>query len=162
MEAPPTPDHDILALPARAQLVRALGELRRPGTTQELADRVGRHPNTVRTQLQILADAGLLERRTAQRRRGRPRCTTRSRRWASRRISSRTAPDRPPLVLRNCPYREAVRENQAAICRLHKGITAGLLDRLDPHAKLSGFVPKDPYAAGCIIALEGVSHAEIA
>jgi hypothetical protein len=37
-----------------------------------------------------------------------------------------------------------------------------LLDRLDPQAKLSGFVPKDPYAAGCLIALEGVSRAEIA
>jgi predicted ArsR family transcriptional regulator len=221
MDVPLTPEDDLLALPARARLFRALGELRRPGTTQELADRVGRHPNTVRTQLQILADAGLLERRTAQQRRGRPRdewaiapdakpaghwplAYANLSRWLARAAGDleaieragreigrelapetprgstadsmhdalasmgfaphleSTAPERPRFVLRTCPYREAVRENQPAICRLHKGITAGLLDRLDPHAKLSGFVPKDPYAAGCIIALEGVAHAEIA
>jgi predicted ArsR family transcriptional regulator len=54
-----------------------------------------------------------------------------------------TAPDRLHSVLRTCPYRDAIRENQASVCRLHKGITAGLLDQLDPHAKLSGFIAKD-------------------
>jgi hypothetical protein len=34
--------------------------------------------------------------------------------------------------------------------------------RLDPDAKLGGFVAKDPYAAGCLITLEGVTSAEIA
>ena len=48
------------------------------------------------------------------------------------------------FCLGNCPYREAVRENQPAICALHKGITRGLLDVLAPDAKLAGFVPHDP------------------
>jgi len=221
MDLPQTPEHDLLALPVRARLFRALGELRRPGTTQELAHRVGRHPNTARTQLQLLTDAGLLERRTTRQRRGRPRdewaiapdakpagqspqaygqlsrwlaraagdldAIERAGREIGREIAPETprrptadsmhgalaamgfapqlepaAPERPRLVLRNCPYREAVRENQAAICRLHKGITAGLLDRLDPDAKLGAFVAKDPYAAGCLITLEGVAPAELA
>ena len=221
MDISPTAEDDILALPVRARLLRALDELGRPGTTQELAHRVGRHPNTVRTQLRILADAGLLERRTTQQRRGRPRdewaigpdakpagqphqpyrqlsrwlaraagdleAVERAGREIGREIApetptkptadamhdaltamgfaprlEQTAPDRLRFVLRTCPYRDAVRENPGAVCRLHKGITAGLLDRLDPRAKLSRFVAKDPYAAGCLIALEGVARAEIA
>jgi predicted ArsR family transcriptional regulator len=217
MGIPPTSDDDILALPVRTRLFRALSELRRPGTTQELAQHVGRHPNTVRIQLRLLADAGLIERRTTQQRRGRPRdewaisadakpagqpypAYRQLSRWlaraagdlegverAGREIGREiapetshkptadtmhdalsamgfaprlepTAPDRLHFVLRTCPYRDAISENQAAVCRLHKGITAGLLDRLDPHAKLSGFTAKDPYAAGCLIALEGVSR----
>ena len=59
--------------------------------------------------------------------------------------------------LRNCPYRDAVRENQPAICALHKGITRGLLDVLAPEAKLSRFVPHDPDQAGCLIELRGLS-----
>ena len=59
--------------------------------------------------------------------------------------------------LRNCPYRDAVRENQPAICALHKGITRGLLDMLAPTAKLSDFVPHDPDRAGCLIELRGLS-----
>jgi len=58
--------------------------------------------------------------------------------------------------LRNCPYRDAVRENQPAICALHKGITRGLLDMLAPQAKLSAFVPHDPDEAGCVIELRGL------
>jgi predicted ArsR family transcriptional regulator len=217
MDIPLTADDDILALPVRARLFRALTELGRPGTTQELAQRVGRHPNTVRIQLRLLADAGLIERRTTRQRRGRPRdewairadaqpageprqayrqlsrwlaraardleAVERAGREIGREIAPQTshkptadamhdaltamgfaprlepaAPDRLRFVLRTCPYRDAIREDQAAVCRLHKGITAGLLDRLDPHAKLSGFTAKDPYAAGCLIALEGVSR----
>jgi predicted ArsR family transcriptional regulator len=63
------------------------------------------------------------------------------------------------LVLHNCPYRDAVRENQPAVCRLHRGITSGLLDRLDPSAKVAAFIPKDPYAAGCVIDLDAVTPA---
>jgi predicted ArsR family transcriptional regulator len=55
--------------------------------------------------------------------------------------------------LRNCPYRDAVHENQPAICTLHKGITRGLLEVLAPEAKLTGFVPHDPDEAGCLIEL---------
>ena len=60
------------------------------------------------------------------------------------------------FCLRNCPYRDAVRENQPAICALHKGITRGLLDVLEPEAKLSAFVPHDPDNAGCLVELRGL------
>lgn len=53
--------------------------------------------------------------------------------------------------LGNCPYRDAVRENQPAICALHRGITLGLLDVIDPDAELTGFTPRDPDSAGCLI-----------
>jgi predicted ArsR family transcriptional regulator len=55
--------------------------------------------------------------------------------------------------LGNCPYRDAVRENQPAVCTLHRGLTQGLLDRLGPDVHLADFVAKDPYAAGCVIEL---------
>jgi hypothetical protein len=50
-----------------------------------------------------------------------------------------------------------VRENQEAVCTLHRGITRGLLDVLQPQVKLAGFVPRDPDAAGCLIELTGVT-----
>jgi predicted ArsR family transcriptional regulator len=53
--------------------------------------------------------------------------------------------------LGNCPYADAVRENQPVVCTLHKGLTRGLLDQLSPSARLTGFVPKDPELAGCLI-----------
>ena len=68
---------------------------------------------------------------------------------------ARPAPDRATICLGNCPYRDAVRENQPAICALHKGITRGLLDILEPHATLTRFVPHDPDQAGCVIELCG-------
>ena len=70
----------------------------------------------------------------------------------------RLAPDRLRYVLRNCPYRGAVQENQPAVCTLHRGVTAGLLERIDPEASLVGFVPKDPDVAGCLI--DVAEHAE--
>lgn len=57
------------------------------------------------------------------------------------------------FVLGNCPYREAAAANPAVVCSLHRGITQGLLDRLDPRRRLTGFVPKDPFTAGCLIEL---------
>jgi predicted ArsR family transcriptional regulator len=60
------------------------------------------------------------------------------------------------FCLGNCPYRDAVRENQQAICTLHRGMTRGLLDIMAPRAKLAGFVPRDPETAGCEIELSGV------
>lgn len=57
------------------------------------------------------------------------------------------------FCLGNCPYRDAVVENQPAICALHRGITRGLLDALEPEAKLAAFVPHDPDQAGCLIEL---------
>jgi predicted ArsR family transcriptional regulator len=55
----------------------------------------------------------------------------------------------------NCPYRDAVRENQDVVCTLHRGITRGLLDQISPGTKLAAFVPLDPYTAGCRIELRG-------
>jgi predicted ArsR family transcriptional regulator len=57
--------------------------------------------------------------------------------------------------LGNCPYRDAVRENADVVCTLHRGITRGLLDKLAPASKLSGFVARDPFLAGCLIELRG-------
>jgi predicted ArsR family transcriptional regulator len=51
--------------------------------------------------------------------------------------------------LENCPYRESVRESPDVVCSLHRGITEGLLERLDPEARLVGFQPRDPDRAGC-------------
>ena len=51
----------------------------------------------------------------------------------------------------NCPYRDSVRENPDVICTLHRGITAGVLERLDPDARLTGFEPHDPDRAGCMV-----------
>jgi predicted ArsR family transcriptional regulator len=55
------------------------------------------------------------------------------------------------LCLNNCPYRDAVHENQPVICTLHRGITLGLLDVLDPEAELDEFVANDPDTAGCTV-----------
>jgi predicted ArsR family transcriptional regulator len=213
MDIPPTSENDVLAQPIRARLFQALAELRRPATTQELAALVGRHPNTVRVQLQRLSDAGLLERRRAAQRRGRPRqewaiaanarptgqrpqAHMQLSQWLARAIGTTGrledieaagreigrelapqqqgrdvvdalhdaltalgfAPQRRPIngrgvryVLGNCPYREAVAQNQPVVCTLHRGMTTGMLDRLDRTAKLVAFVAKDPYAAGCLI-----------
>jgi len=75
------------------------------------------------------------------------------------------APQRQPakagrVVFRlgNCPYREAVRENQPVVCALHRGLTRGLLDQLDPAARLTSFAPRDPNLAGCLIEVEGFAR----
>jgi len=60
MDVPPQPD--ALALPTRKRLFAELSELRRPAGTEELAGRVGLHPNGVRTQLERLREAGLVSR----------------------------------------------------------------------------------------------------
>jgi predicted ArsR family transcriptional regulator len=62
--------------------------------------------------------------------------------------------------LRNCPYRDAVRENQPAVCALHRGITRGLLDVTAPEARLAGFEPRDPDLAGCLIQIAGMPSVE--
>ena len=64
---------DALAQASRARLFRLLGELQRPASTEELAERLGLHPNGVRTHLERLDDAGLVVRGRERRPRGRPR-----------------------------------------------------------------------------------------
>jgi predicted ArsR family transcriptional regulator len=53
--------------------------------------------------------------------------------------------------LTNCPYRASVRENPEAVCRLHRGITEGLLEQLSPGSRLTVFEPHDPDTAGCLV-----------
>jgi len=215
---------DALSQPTRARLFALLAGTGRPATTAELADRLGLHPNGVRTHLDRLERAGLIARDRAQQPRGRPpdawtiapdarpggRAPTAYQdlgRWLARALKARPAglrgvestgrqigqelaPERAithpdavqsaltglgfqPIVilrddnrltlrLRNCPYRAVVRENQPAICALHKGITRGLLDVLQPHAKLQNFVPHDPDKAGCEIELRALHPPPVA
>jgi predicted ArsR family transcriptional regulator len=73
MERSRLPDDGPLASPTRARLFAALAEIRRPATTRELAERTGRHLNTVRVALQRLEADGLVECRKEPQARGRPR-----------------------------------------------------------------------------------------
>lgn len=57
--------------------------------------------------------------------------------------------------LGNCPYRDVVRERQALVCSLHRGMTRGLLETLGEEGELTAFVPKDPDEAGCLITVAG-------
>lgn len=57
--------------------------------------------------------------------------------------------------LGNCPYREVVRERQALVCSLHRGMTRGLLDTLQDDGELAAFVPMDPDEAGCLVTVTG-------
>jgi len=67
--------------------------------------------------------------------------------------------DAVTFCLGNCPYRDAVHEDPPAICALHKGITRGLLDVLEPNARLTKFVSKNPDEAGCLIGVHGLGQA---
>ncbi|HEY1689882.1 MAG TPA: helix-turn-helix domain-containing protein [Solirubrobacteraceae bacterium] len=210
---------DPLSQPTRARLFALLGELRRPANTEELAERLQLHPNGVRTHLERLAEAGLVQREREHLARGRPRDTwtidpdaqpggdppsayADLGRWLVRALSAGGArirdieatgrqigrelaaetagtsgeqrmhtalvtlgfqPRREPhpkdrrltYCLRNCPYREAAHEQQQVVCDLHRGLTRGLLDVIEPKTKLAGFVPSDPYTAGCLVKLHG-------
>jgi predicted ArsR family transcriptional regulator len=72
------------------------------------------------------------------------------------------AGDRLTYRLRNCPYREAVRESQTLVCGLHRGLTRGMLETIDPETDLIGFVAKDPDTAGCLVELRGRMAAQAA
>lgn len=69
--------------------------------------------------------------------------------------------DRTTFCLGNCPYRDAVYENQPTICALHKGITRGLLDVIAPEARLSSFTPHDPDQASCTIEVRGLDASSV-
>ncbi len=196
-----------------------LGELRRPASTEELAEELGLHPNGIRLHLERLHDAGLVDRRRERIARGRPRDAwaispdaqpggdpptgyAELARWLVRSLASSGvrvrdmeatgrrigrglvaeddsarpaeqqlfdvlsslgfAPAREPLGkdrlvyrLRNCPYREAVHERQPLVCGLHRGLTTGLLETLDPETRLVAFEPHDPDLAGCLVRVRG-------
>jgi predicted ArsR family transcriptional regulator len=72
MDLPTRPD-DALAQPTRAQLFTLLNDLRRPASTEELAEDLGLHPNGVRVHLDRLREAGLVTRERPRHGRGRPR-----------------------------------------------------------------------------------------
>jgi predicted ArsR family transcriptional regulator len=214
----PTTNAGELAQPTRARLFTLLGELQRPASTDELAQRLQLHPNGVRVHLERLHGAGLLVRERERGARGRP-----ADRWsispdarpggepptayaelgrylvralsaiqvdleeveaAGREIGRDLAADddaRPAearlygtLValgflpereaaepgalqyrLGSCPYRDVARERQPVVCTLHRGITQGLLDGIDPQATLDAFVPQDPDEAGCLVRVSG-------
>lgn len=71
-----------------------------------------------------------------------------------------TPPSRVRYRLCNCPYRAAARENAEVVCVMHRGITAGMLAELEPEARLSEFVIRDPDRAGCEIEVAGTRWAE--
>lgn len=55
--------------------------------------------------------------------------------------------------LGNCPYRESALANPDVVCELHRSMTVGLLERLDPDASLTGFEVRDPREAGCVVSV---------
>jgi predicted ArsR family transcriptional regulator len=202
----------------RARLFGVLTELGRAAATDELAGRLGLHPNGVRIHLDRMLEAGLVVRRRVRQPRGRPRdewavsaeaqpggdpphAYEELSRWLARAIPAgparlreieragrevgrelapedavsaqealrdtltalgfqpvleREASGRVRCRLRNCPYRDSVKENQEVVCTLHRGITQGVLDVLEPTATLAAFVPRDPDTAGCEIAVDGL------
>jgi predicted ArsR family transcriptional regulator len=213
---------DPLAQPTRARLFAVLGELRRPASTEELAELLELHPNGIRVHLDRLRAEGIVARERDRQPRGRPRdmwliapnarpaggpptAYAQLGRWLARAIAAGTTsrrtvestgrqigrelvpgahgppeaslhaalaalgfqprreshtPHRLTYRLCNCPYREAASENPQVVCGLHRGITHGLLDGLDPTSQLTAFVPHDPSRAGCLIELSGQIAAE--
>lgn len=209
----PTSADDPLTQPTRARIFALLVELKEAVGTDDLATRLGLHPNGVRVHLERLQQAGLVERRQERGGRGRPgdrwtmapgaqpsgrppsaysslavwlarampvgptrlREVERTGQEIGRELAPKGSDDpveglRQSLAalgfqpsmnvkadgsltcrLENCPYRNSVRENADVVCTLHRGITAGVLQKLDPKAKLTGFEPHDPDRAGCLI-----------
>ncbi len=68
---------------------------------------------------------------------------------------SATEPMRFELM--TCPYAEAVRENPAVVCTLHRGIIRGVLDSVAPSMQLTRFEPNDPDEAGCLVVVRRVA-----
>lgn len=214
------PHDGVLAQPTRARLFAALGELRRPAGTEELAALLDLHPNGVRTHLERMLAAGLVTREREKQARGRPRdrwaisatatpggerpsayaelgrilvramtamrVPLRELEAAGREIGRDLAPqdtgappeerlhdalvglgfqptrehaegDRLTYCLGNCPYRDVVSERQPLVCALHRGLTRGLLDEIDPAARLAGFRIEPPETAGCRIEVRGIA-----
>ncbi len=64
---------NVLSQPTRARLFELLRDLKRPAPTSELSEKLGLHPNGVRTHLEVMARAGVLMRERERQGRGRPR-----------------------------------------------------------------------------------------
>jgi predicted ArsR family transcriptional regulator len=61
------------------------------------------------------------------------------------------------LHLENCPFRDAVAApGGTLVCRLHRGLTEGMVAATVPGGRLAGFQPKEPVRAGCRVTLEGL------
>ena len=74
-----TRTHRLLGDPSRALILQLLQDRARPLSASEAANEVGLHPTTARFHLELLTDAGLVERTTEVRAsRGRPRTLYRS------------------------------------------------------------------------------------
>jgi predicted ArsR family transcriptional regulator len=73
VDEPELPANDLLRQPTRARLFGLLGELGRPASTIELAERLDLHVNGVRRHLDRLKEAGLVQRERLGGRPGRPR-----------------------------------------------------------------------------------------
>lgn len=58
--------------------------------------------------------------------------------------------------LGRCPYAHSASENPEIICTLHRGISEGLLERLEPDARVTRFEAFDSSAGGCQIEIEGL------
>jgi len=205
---------ELLAQTTRARLFQLLAQLGREATTAELARTLNLNRNGVRSHLERMARAGLVERRRRTGTRGRPADLWRVAGAVGERLAptaalnlgswlARAVPptsenlaaveaegrrigrelpfpagegglpallaalaslgfaprgeERPPgglaIRLGNCPFRQAAVENGPLVCAFHRGLTAGLLERLWPQAALAGFAPADPRAAGCRIEL---------
>jgi predicted ArsR family transcriptional regulator len=204
---------DPLSQPTRARIFTLLVELKEAARTDDLAARLGLHPNGVRVHLERLQEAGLVERRQERAGRGRPgdrwmvapdaqpagkspsayanlaiwlaraipagptrlREVERTGREIGRELVQEENDDpaeglrqsfaalgfQPSMKvnadgnltcrLGNCPYRDSVRQNADVVCTLHRGITIGALEKLDPTAKLTAFEPHDPDRAGCLV-----------
>lgn len=68
----PASSGEVLAQPTRARIFAWLVEHRVAAGTEELAGALGLHPNGVRRHLELLHEAGLVERRRSRGERGRP------------------------------------------------------------------------------------------
>lgn len=68
----PASSHDVLAQPTRARIFAWLVERRTAASTGEIATQLGLHRNGVRRHLELMSEAGLLERRRSGGERGRP------------------------------------------------------------------------------------------
>jgi predicted ArsR family transcriptional regulator len=56
------------------------------------------------------------------------------------------------VTLENCPFASAVQTDRQTICELHRGMADGITE--GSGAVVTGFVPKDPRKAGCLVVLD--------